>query len=114
MSFDLTKPSLNSSIKKIMWNLRITKQAVTGCTTFEKHFNRTANTSWRNLIFFDDRLDKGKTILSNRRAGNWELHDGAEDGYLDEDKDSPSDPEDNLPLAQTIPSTLTPAYTRGS
>ena len=39
---------------------------------------------------------------------NWELHDGAEDSYLNEDKDSPSDPEDNLPLAQTIPSTLTP------
>ena len=36
------------------------------------------------------------------------MHDGAENGYLDEEKDSPSDPEDNLPLAQTIPSTTTP------
>ena len=36
------------------------------------------------------------------------MHDGAEDGYLDEDKDIPSDPEDNLPLAHTVPSTPTP------
>ena len=95
-------------IEKIIWNLRIKKQASTGCTPFEKHFNRTANTRQKNLISFDNRLDKGKSILSNRRGRNWELHDGAEDGYFDEDKNSPSDPEDNLPLAQIIPSTLTP------
>ena len=46
-------------------------------------------------------------ILSNRRASNWELHDDAEDGFLDENKDSPSDLEDSLPLAQTFSSTPT-------
>ena len=40
--------------------------------------------------------------MSRQRASNWELHDGAEDGYLDEEKVSPSDPEDNLPLARTV------------
>ena len=106
MSFYLPKPSLNSSIGKIIWNLRITKQASIGCTAFAKHINRAPSTRWQNLISFDNRLDKGKLILSNRRAWNWELHDGAEDGYLDKEKDSPSDPEDNWPLA--IPNTNTP------
>ena len=107
LSFDLPKPSLNSSIGKIILNLRTTKPTPTGCTPFEKHFNWTANTRWKNLIFFDGRLDKGKSILSNRRASNCELHDRAEYGYLDEDKNSPSDPEDSLPLAQRFPSTHT-------
>ena len=88
--------------------MRISKQALIGCTPFEKHFNRTANTRRKNLISFNDHLDKGKSILSSRRASNWELHDGAEDGYLDEEKDNPSDPEDNVPLAQTIRSPTTP------
>ena len=48
-----------------------------------------------------DHLDKGKAIMSKDRATNWELHDGAEDGYLDEENDSTSDPEDNLPLSRT-------------
>ena len=58
ISFNLPKPSLNSLIEKIIWNLRIKKQASTGCTPFEKHFNRTANTRQKNLISFDNRLDK--------------------------------------------------------
>ena len=49
-----------------------------------------------------DHLDKGKDTMSKERATNWELHDGAEDGYLDEEKDSTSDPEDNLPLSRTF------------
>ena len=49
-----------------------------------------------------DHLDKGKDILSKDRATNWELLDGAEDGYLDEEKDSTSDPEDNVPLSRTV------------
>ena len=53
------------------------------------------------------KADKGKLILSSRQASNWELHDGAEDWYLDEEKDNPSDPEDNIILAQTIPSPTT-------
>ena len=48
----------------------------------------------------DHHLDKGKAIMSKDRATNWELHDGAEDGYLDEEKDS--DPENNLPLTRTV------------
>ena len=49
-----------------------------------------------------EHLDKGKDILSKDRATNWELHDGAEDGYLDKEKDSTSDPEDNVPLSRTV------------
>ena len=55
-----------------------------------------------------DHLDKGKAIMSKDRATNWELHDGAEDGYLDEEKDSTSDPEDNLPLSRTVTINTTP------
>ena len=102
MSFEVPKPSLNNSIEKIIWNLRISKQTAIGCTPFEKHFNRVANTRWKNLMSNIDHLDKGTAILSKERATNWELHDGAEDGYLDEEKDSTSDPEENLPLARTF------------
>ena len=49
-----------------------------------------------------DHLDKGEAIMSKDRATNWEPHDRAEDGYLDEEKDSTSDPEDNLPLSRTV------------
>ena len=108
MSFELHKPSWNALIEKNIWNLRISKETASGCTPFEKLFNRTANTRWKNLRSDNDHLDKGKPIISKQRASNWELHDGAEDGYLDEEKDSPSDPEDNLPLARTITSNLTP------
>ena len=40
--------------------------------------------------------------MSKHRATKWELHDGVEDGYLDEEKDNTSDPEDNLPLSRTV------------
>ena len=102
MSFELPKPSLIESIEKIIWNLRISKQSAIGCTPFEKHFDRVANTRWKNLMSDIDHLDKGKDTMSKERATNWELHDGAEDGYLDEEKDSTSDPEDNLPLSRTF------------
>ena len=52
--------------------------------------------------------EKGKLTISKQRASNWELYDKAEDGFLDEEKDSPSDPEDNLPLARTITNNLIP------
>ena len=102
MSFELPKPPLNESIEKIIWNLRISKQSAIGCTPFEKHFNRFANTRWKNLMSDIDHLDKGDAIMSKDRATNWEPYDGAEDGYLDEEKDSTSDPEDNLPLSRTV------------
>ena len=102
MSFELPKPSLIESIEKIIWNFRISKQSAIGCTPFEKHFTRVANTRWKNLMSDIEHLDKGKDILSKDRATNWELHDGAEDGYLDKEKDSTSDPEDNVPLSRTV------------
>ena len=108
MSFELPKPSLNESIEKIIWNLRISKQSAIGCTPFEKHFYRVANTRWKNPMSDIDHLEKGKAIMSKDRATNWELHDGAEDGYLDEEKDSTSDPEDNLPLSRTVTLNTTP------
>ena len=94
MSFELPKPALNSSIEKIIWNLRISKQASIGCTPFEKHFKGTAYTRWKNLISFNDHLDKGKSILSSRRASK--------------KKENPSDMEDNITLAHTTPSPTTP------
>ena len=108
MSFELPKPSLNKSTEKIIWNLRISKQSAIGCTPFEKKFIGVANTRWKNLMSDIDHLDKGKAIMSKDRATNWEPHDGAEDGYLDEEKDSTSDPEDNLPLARTVTLNTTP------
>ena len=108
MSFELPKPSINESIEKIIWNLRISKQSAIGCTPFEKHFNRAANTRRKNLMSDIDHLDKGKAIMSKDRATNWELHDRAEDGYLDEEKDSMSDPESNLPLARTVTTNTNP------
>ena len=115
MSFEVPKPSLNDSIEKIIWNLRISKQTAIGCTPFEKHFNRVANTRWKIFMSNIDHLDKGKAILSKERASNWELHDGAEDGYLDEEKDSTSDPEENLTLARNFSLHTTPdATTRTS
>ena len=48
-----------------------------GCTPFEKHFNRVANTRWKNRMSNIDHLDKRKAIMSKERATNWELHDGA-------------------------------------
>ena len=108
MSFELPKPSLNESIKKFVWILRISKQSAIGLASFEKHFNRAANTRWKNLMSDIDHLDKGKAIMSKDRATNWELHDGAEDGYLDEDKDSFSGPEDNLPQARTVTTNTNP------
>ena len=77
MSFELPKPSLNESIEKQVWNLRILKQSAIGCTPFEKIFDRVANTRWKNLMSDIDHLDKGKAIISKDRATNWELHDGA-------------------------------------
>ena len=70
MPFELLKPSLNSSIEKTNWNLKIIKQLSIGCTLFEKHFNRTANTRWKNVNSFNNRLDKGKSVLSDNRARN--------------------------------------------
>ena len=43
--------------------------------------------------FLDNRLDKGKSIWSDHRARNWELHDGVEDGCLDAEMDTHSDSE---------------------
>ena len=39
-------------------------------------------------------------MLSDRRARNWELHEGAEDGYEDPEMNDSSDSETNFPLAQ--------------
>ena len=79
VSFDLPKPTLNSSIEKIICNLRIMKQRSKECTPFKKYFDRTANTRSKNQIFFDNRLDEGNSIISDQREKNWELYDGVQD-----------------------------------
>ena len=52
------------------------------------------------MISVDNHLGQGKLILSDRRAMNWEPHDGAEDVYEDADMDLSSDSEANIPLAK--------------
>ena len=88
MSFDLPKSSLNSAIKKIVWNLRIRTYLSISCFFFEKKFHRRANNRWKILISSDNRSDKGEPFLSDHRARNWKLHDGAEDGYLAADMET--------------------------
>ena len=68
--------------------------------SFENHFNCTDNTRLKTMISVDNHLGQGKSILSDRRAMNWELHDGAEDVYEDADMDLSSDSEANIPLAR--------------
>ena len=61
------------------------------------------------MISLDNRLDKRKSILSDHRARNWELHDGADDGaddgYLDADMEMQSVSENNQPLVLANPNT---------
>ena len=49
MSFNDPKPSLNTAIDKIIWNIRSTKQSSIGCSPFSKHFNRSPNTFWKSF-----------------------------------------------------------------
>ena len=75
-------------------------------------------------MYIDNRLDQGKSIISDRRAKSRELHGGAEDGYEDAVMDSSSD--SDIPLAKIIQGSRTtpiissdsniplPKITRGS
>ena len=71
MSFNDPKPSLNTAIDKIIWNIRSTKQSSIGCCPFSKHFNRSPNTFWKSLVSHAISLDKGKSILTKDRAQDW-------------------------------------------
>ena len=53
----------------------------------KKHLNWTANTRCKNVISFDKRTDREKSIILDQKARNWELYDGAEDSYTDADMD---------------------------
>ena len=52
------------------------------------------------MISVHNRLDQGKSITSDHRDWNWELHDGAEDRYEHADMDVSSDPKANIPLTK--------------
>ena len=84
MSFNDPKPSLNTAIDKIIWNIRSTKQSSIGCSPFSKHFNRSPNTFWKSLVSHAISLDKGKSILTKDRAQDWGADDAFEDGYLED------------------------------
>ena len=84
MSFNDPKPSLNTAIDKIIWNIRSTKQSSIGCSPFSKHFNRSPNTFWKSLVSHAISLDKGKSIISKDRAQDWGADDAFEDGYLED------------------------------
>ena len=83
MSLNEPKPSLNTSIDKIIWYIRSTKQSSIGCSPFARHFNRFPNTFWKSLVSHAISLDKGKSILSKDRAQDWGADDAFEDGYLE-------------------------------
>ena len=53
-------------------------------------------------MYIDNHLDQGKSIISDRRARSWVLHDGAEHGYEDAVNDSSSDSDSGIPLAKNI------------
>ena len=98
MSFNDPKPSLNTAIDKIIWNIRSTKQSSIGCSPFSKHFNRSPNTFWKSLVSHAISLDKGKLILSKDRVQDWGADDAFEDGYLEnramDERGYESDPAD--------------------
>ena len=100
MSFNDPKPSLNTAIDKIIWNIRSTKQSSIGCSPFSKHFNRSPNTFWKSLVSHAISLDKGKSILTKDRAQDWGADDAFEDGYLEdrtiEERGYESDPADKV------------------
>ena len=100
ISFNDPKPSLNTAIDKIIWNIRSTKQSSIGCSPFSKHFNRSPNTFWKSLVSHAISLDKGKSILSKDRAQDWGADDVFEDGYLEniatDKRGYESDPSDKV------------------
>ena len=50
MSFNEPKSSYNTSIDKIIWNIRSKKQSSIRCSPFARHFNRSPNTFWKYLV----------------------------------------------------------------
>ena len=104
MSFIEPKPSLNSAIDKIIWNLRSTKQPSIGCTTFLKHFNRSPKNLWKSQVSQTIDLDKRKSIKAKSRANDRRANDDTENGYLVEtksdNKSCESDPTDkSIPVS---------------
>ena len=86
MSLEQQKPTLQTAISKIIWNLRSSFQLKIKCSPFEIHFNRKPNTIWKQLAsskLSGGFLDKGKSILSRERALDWNADDRIEDGYKD-------------------------------
>ena len=98
MSFNEPKSSLNTSIDKIIWNIRLTKQSSIGCSPFARHFIRSPNTFWKSSVSHAISLDKGKSILSKDRAQDWGADDAFEDGYMEniasDNRGFESDPSD--------------------
>ena len=98
MSFNEPKSSYNTSIDKIIWNIRSTKQSSIRCSPFARHFNRSHNTFRKSLVSHATSLDKGKSILLKDRAQDWGADDAFEDGYLkniaSDKKGYESDPSD--------------------
>ena len=86
MSLEQQKPTLQTAISKIIWNLRSSFQSKIKCSPFELHFNRKPNTIWKQMAsskLSGGFLDKGKSILSRERALDWNADDRIKDGYKD-------------------------------
>ena len=100
MSFNDPKPSLNTAIDKIIWNVFSTKQSSIGCSPFSNYFNRSPNTFWKSLVSHAISLDKGKSILSKYREQDWGADGAFEDGYLEniatDKRGYESDPSDKV------------------
>ena len=86
MSLEQQKPTLQTAISSVIWNLRSSFQSKIKCSLFEIHFNRKPNTIWKQLAsnkLSGGFLDKGKSILGKERALDWNADDRIEDGYKD-------------------------------
>ena len=81
------KCTLQNAISKITWNLRSSYQSKIKCSPFEIHYNRKPNTIWKQLASGKPSfgiLEKGNSILSKKRAKDWNADDRLEDGYKDD------------------------------
>ena len=115
MSLEQQKPTLQTVISKIIWNLRSSFQSKIKCSPFEIHFNRKPNTIWKQLAsskLSGGFLDKGKSILSRERALDSNADDRIEDGY----KDSLEPKKNQSPLEKgydsDLPTTSKPSSSR--
>ena len=84
MAQEAQRCKLQDAVSKVICNVRSSYQSKFKCSPFEILFNRKPNTIWKQLASgkpSNGILDKGKSILSQERAKDWNANDKLEDGY---------------------------------